>query len=371
MLTRPSCLHIPPLYEEGAARILWESVEGAGGYELDLHYDEDFSAGSTGRTWSDIDMSRVSWAEADALQRTWDQLESLPAQGLSWGNIGFRAPSWDEIDAGNLTWEELQKLPVEFTVFKGEGEKAQAPDQGLSWQNIALSGLTWDGMASLGWTWEDFMFRPSLGLSWAQIEGEGKTWAGIHNAGMTWREMEYQPARGLCWGSLDGKFLTWDEIGAQDMTWHQRDNQPADAKTHIAHTVSIPLYKKKAAFRVRAYNAAESSPYLESTLAPVIPVFYRDDATRLDVTEGETCRVQLHAKGIHDFAGIVMQLRYPARLLAVEEVLADSAVAVEQSDGRILFCCTKPVPPGREWSGGVMLVRFKALQSGTADITLS
>jgi len=271
MLAKTTCLHIPPLYEEGTARILWESSDDADGYELDVHYDEDFETASTGKTWSDIKNAELSAAEIEALDLTWKQIAKLPAQGLRWRNIEFYNPTWEQIKASNMTWQDIQRLPVEFTVYRGTGEKTQGPDQGLVWANIDGSGLSWFEIAGLGLNWEDFMFRPSIGINWSQIQSENLSWVGIEAIGRTWHDFERQAARGLGWGSLDGRFLAWQEIEGRDLTWKQFENLPPDSNTHIAHTVDIPIYKKKAIFRVRAYKDGEYSDYLTSSLISTLP----------------------------------------------------------------------------------------------------
>ena len=271
MLARTTCLHIPPLYEEGTARIMWESSDGAGGYELDVHYDEDFETASTGKTWSDIENARLSAAEIEALDLTWEQIAKLPAQGPRWRNIEFHNPTWGTIDASNMSWQDIQKLPVEFIVYRGAGEKTQGPDQGLAWANIQSEGLNWAEMEALGWSWDDFMFRPSVGINWSQVQSEDLSWTEIESRGQTWHDFERQAARGLGWGSLDGRFLDWSEIKAKNLTWKQFESLPPDSKTHIAHMVAIPIYKKKAIFRVRGYKDGEYSDYLTSSLINTLP----------------------------------------------------------------------------------------------------
>ncbi|WRS28608.1 cohesin domain-containing protein [Oscillospiraceae bacterium MB08-C2-2] len=271
MLTRPTCLHIPDLYEESMARISWESVEDAEGYELDIHYDEDFEAALIGKTWADMDEAGLTWIQIDAQGLTWAQIEKLPAQGLSWRNIEYHNRSWAEIEQKNLNWSEIKRLPVRFTVYKGRGEKTPAPDQGLTWQNIDSTGLTWAQMEARGWSWQDFELQPSVGLNWAQIDSENLTWIQIEARGWTWQEFEDQAPYGLTWGSLDGPHLTWTEFEELGLTWQQLENLPADSKTHLAHTVELPVYKKKVILRVRAFSGDDYSEYLTSSLRNTLP----------------------------------------------------------------------------------------------------
>lgn len=271
MLAKPTCLHIPNLYEESTAFVNWESVDGAEGYELDLHFNEDFKAGSLGKTWSDIDETNLSWIAIENLGMTWGQIENLPAQGLSWRSIEYHNLSHAEMDAKNLGWSEIQRLPVSFTVYRGAGNKTRGPDQGLSWQNIDSTALTWVQVEGLGWTWENIELQPSVGLTWQQTDSDNLTWAQMEARSWTWQEFEGQPPRGLTWGSLDGRYLPWNEIEANGLSWKQIENLPVDAKTHIAHTVEIPIYEKKVVFRVRAYKDGEYSNYLTSSLIDTLP----------------------------------------------------------------------------------------------------
>jgi len=101
MLSKPTCLHIPPLYEGSTAQIVWGAVDGAQGYELDVNFDEYFSSASSGKTWTDIDMSERNWSEIEAIGLSWGEFESLHEQR-------------------------------QYTVYKGPGEEVAGPDQSKS-----------------------------------------------------------------------------------------------------------------------------------------------------------------------------------------------------------------------------------------------
>ncbi|WRS27293.1 hypothetical protein U6B65_13320 [Oscillospiraceae bacterium MB08-C2-2] len=386
MLARPTCLRIPDLYEESMACISWESVDGAEGYELDIHYDEDFEAASIGKTWGDMDEAGLTWMQIDVQGLTWAQIEKLPAQGLTWQNIEYHNLSWAEIEQKNLSWSEIQRLPVRFTVYKGTGEKTPAPDQGLTWQNIDSMGLTWAQIEARAWSWQNFELQPSVGLNWAQIDNENLTWTQIEARGWTWQELENQVPYGLTWGSLDGHYLTWNEFEELGLTWQQLEKHPADAKTHITHTVKIPTHKKKATFRVRSYEDSVASPYLETSLLPIVPIFYREDSLTLAVKAGSSYAVQLHAKDIDDFKSIVMALEYPTTMLRLDELGLETPTGkcdfvsktykpaiqlVSQKAGQVKFRYTQPLTKGYEWDGLVISAQFTALQAGNALLTLS
>ncbi len=103
MLDKSGCVHIPPLYEEGTAKIFWESVDGADGYELDMHFDEDFEAASHGLAWSDVDISNADWETLQNADMTWEAFQNLPAQGRSWRSWEFENASWQEFEENKMT----------------------------------------------------------------------------------------------------------------------------------------------------------------------------------------------------------------------------------------------------------------------------
>ncbi len=271
MPTKPTCLHIPALYEEGTARITWEQVEDVEGYELDCHFDQDFQSALTGKTWGNIQQSTIDWSAMDQQELTWSDFESLPATGISWSYFDFLALGWEAMENHEMTWQQFGKLPPKFTVFKGDGEKTPAPDQGLTWANIDSSSHTWSDTQQPDWSWEDFELQPSIGQSWGQMDSKAISWEEMDNAPCTWQEIEQLPPYGLCWSSLDGRWLQWGELESEDLTWEGLETLPADAKTHIAHTLDIPIYKKKAIFRVRSYNQENYSQYLTTALLITLP----------------------------------------------------------------------------------------------------
>jgi len=353
MLRKPACLHIPALREDDTARIMWESVEEAQGYELDVHFDEDFKAASTGRRWSDVDMSGHDWSEINYSGLSWGEIESLPSQGLRWRNIEFHNRAWAEIDAQGLSWAQMQKLPVEFTIYRGPGEKTQGPGQGLSWVQLDAKKL-----------------------GWSKIESKGKTL----------REFELLAMYGLMWGSLDARFLSWAEIESRNLTWREFETQPADSNIHIAHDVDIPLFKTKAIFRVRAFNDAGYSEYLMSSLMPIIPVLFREDSTRLSTEPGNSYLVQLHARGVEDFRDIVMSLGYDRNALRLDQfgfeelgtridrmgrAFESDVLEISREPGNVRFKATRQMQPGKDWNGLIVSALFTALRSGSTDVTLS
>ena len=113
--------------------------------------------------------------------------------------------------------------------------------------------------------------------------------------------------------------------------------------------------------------------------------FDRHDSTEAALTSGDSCVVQLGAKGVEDFRDIVMSLRYDHRALSLERIAiappakadmngrlyAPNAQIVSQSPGRVNFRCIRQMRAGKEWSGLIIHAYFKALTTGTTNIELS
>lgn len=271
MPSAPSCLHIPALYEEGAARISWESVEGAVRYELDCVFDGTFEQAKTGRSWTALEAARQSWAEIEGIAYTWEDLEGLPALGLAWQNLEFENLSWEEWEARQDSWDTLERLPARFTIYSGEGAFLRAPDQGLTWNQMDSKGLIWEEIEEKRFTWLSFERLASCGLPWSQLEERALDWSQIEQRGLTWRQMEEWETCGLCWESLDSHWLAWEEIESKIRSWTELEGLPADCRDHRSCLSEIPLYKKSASYRVRALGETGYSPYLTSPLLPVAP----------------------------------------------------------------------------------------------------
>ena len=271
MPIKPTCLHIPTLYEEATATLSWESVDNADGYELDCVFDETFEQASEGRSWTALDAAGKTWVQMDAEDLTWSAFEALVAQGLAWQTIECDDLTWSEMEAKDLTWNGVETLPVRFTIFKGLGKPTCAPDQGLTWTQLNSKEETWSQIEADDLNWLEFELQPSIGLNWEQLDNDGDTWTQIAPRDLTWQQFEEQPTRGLSWESLDGQYLIWDEIEAKDLTWDNIEHLPSDSKTHMSVNTIIPLYKRKTSFRVRAVDGTGYSEYLTSTLIAINP----------------------------------------------------------------------------------------------------
>jgi len=190
----PQLLHIPVLYEESTAVIDWQSIADAAGYELEQSLD----------------------GEAFVL------------------------------------------------VYSGIGTETPAPDQSLTWSDINTMGKTWNewetaGDNGDGLSWHEFSLLWPMGLDWNQLESMNKAWSELEDEDLTWRELEQLPPRGLTWNSMNATWLSWDnwnELGDNEdgLTWREFENLPPDNITRIAATVTIPLYSKYSAYRVRAFD---------------------------------------------------------------------------------------------------------------------
>lgn len=96
-LHKPTCLHIPALYEDQTAAISWEEMTGAVGYELDCIWDDRFETASKGLVWVDFATEQLSWSGAHTWDHSWGSLQQLDARGLTWGNLELKSPDWTQV----------------------------------------------------------------------------------------------------------------------------------------------------------------------------------------------------------------------------------------------------------------------------------
>ena len=232
----PQLLHIPVLYEESTAVIDWQSIAGAVGYELEQSLD----------------------GEAFVL------------------------------------------------VYSGIGTETPAPDQSLTWSDINTMGKTWNewetaGDNGDGLSWHEFSLLWPMGLDWNQLESMNKAWSELEDEDLTWRELEQLPPRGLTWNSMNATWLSWNdwnELGDNEdgLTWREFENLPPDNITRIAATVTIPLYSKYSAYRVRAFDAQGNySEYKATGIIYHLPrslAKYRPNCLHIpELREGKQARI--------------------------------------------------------------------------------
>lgn len=271
MLEKPSCLHVPPLYEEALAQLYWEEVDNADGYELDRSFDEDFISALSGFTWQNIQDYGLAWQGLEQRDRSWKDLAELPTKGPTWENLSLLDHDWQAIDQPGQSWLELQRTNEHRTIFKGEGKKVPGPDQGLTWVDIESEALSWSDMRDFDYQWEDFQLVPSIGQNWHQLERKSYSWEDFANSLLTWYALGHLTPYGLSWNTLNAKWLAWQEGEEKNLSWEDFESLPADMKTHRSHTLDIPLYKKQAIFRVRAYNEETHSDYLTTDMIGTLP----------------------------------------------------------------------------------------------------
>ena len=92
-------------------------------------------------------------------------------------------------------------------------------------------------------------------------------------------------------------------------------SQIGDVCTHYHFVDTIPYYEKTVRYRVKAFNTTDASQYIESAVAEIIPVFYRDDSTTVPGGLGRLAVGQLNAQAVRDFENIVVTMTYPAAVL--------------------------------------------------------
>ena len=352
MPMKPTCLHIPTLYEGAAATISWESVDNANGYELDCVFDETFEQASEGRSWIALDAAGKTWPQVEAEDLTWHAFEALAAQGLAWQTIESDDLTWAAWEQQDLTWDLFVQLPARFTVYRGLGEPVFGPDQGLNW---------------------------------LQFESQYTSWTDFESRNMTWQQFELQVAPGIMgcsWSSQDAQWLNWPEFEGKYASWQAFENQAADSKIHAAVGTFVPLYKKKASYRVRAYEGTSYSPYLTTGVIPIIPIFVREGTASFAVISGQKYSLQINARGIASFNSIIITMEYDTSQLALEPLQEHVSYGivnnlqptvyseVSQNDGQLKFQCVRSISFGNEWAGFVAELQFKAVKTGTATIRL-
>ncbi len=392
MLTKPKFIYIPPLYEEGTATVSWENTDKNANYELDAVFNETFDEASAGMSWTAINNADWSWQSQEGPNAlSWSDIAALPAQGLSWQALDFMGRTWAEWDgdpAATWLWME-QHAPI-FTIYRGAGEDVPAPDQGLHWAAIDAAPWTWanqEGPDAL--SWKEISLLPSVGLNWGQHDSNNLTWSLFEQTYDNWSDFEKQAARGISWASFEARQLDWNAIerlGADEngLSWYEWEHLQPDSQTHKGFETQIPLNAKTAMLRLRAYDDTEYSEYITSSLLPVIPIFYREDAVELDVVQGKTYWFEIVCDDIQTFSKVAINLEYSNGELALTDTSAQTSIPLADSDtvllshleivtqtnGQVQFKCNQSIPDGEKWSGLITVMEFKALKTGKTQIKM-
>jgi hypothetical protein len=109
------------------------------------------------------------------------------------------------------------------------------------------------------------------GQNWVDLEHLSYFWQHQADALKLWDEIEAIIALGRYWQEHDSQYRTWQQSDTARLLWDEIECLPVDMCAHISHTIDIPLYKKSALCRVRAYKGNEESDYLTSAVTATFP----------------------------------------------------------------------------------------------------
>lgn len=286
----------------------------------------------------------VEGAEGYILERQFNQTFEQAMAGRTWENLDAEGKSWAAIEQDALTWEELEELPT----------------LGRIWESIDAEKLTWDEIESKGYAWSQWGLLP---LSSLIYRGPGTA------------------MQGTIWRIVDDDALSWDMIQAKNRTWGEWEN----TEDHSGITDEIPIGIQSAIYRVAAYaSLGEISEYLTGSLAPVTPIFYREDSTQLQVIQGMRYRLQINGEQLKDMDRVPLALKYNSKILVLEDFIVHNPgkqtnpgiypyahLQIENAiPGEVKFKCIRQALAGKDWSGCVTIMDFVANQTGLAEITL-
>ena len=293
--------------------------------------------------------ARISWgkaagAEGYILERQFNETFEQASAGRTWANIEAAQKQWDEIEQGALSWGQLELLPA----------------LGLAWDNIDYAALSWDEWEAEDLTWDDWALQP---LRFEIFRGSG-----TKEMGNTWTEWEEDNGD---WSTAETSSQPWDQ-------WES-------VEQHRAMTDEMPIGAKMAIYRIDSYDAGGAeSTFLTSSLTPITPIFFREDAAQWQAKAGEHYWLFIEGSGIRDPDRVPLALRYQAGILNLDDFL--SPVPGKQTNrgiypsahirivdnilGEIRFLCTKPLTPGKNWGGRITIACFTAKKTGAAEIKL-
>ncbi|MDR2931519.1 MAG: hypothetical protein LBV27_00260 [Oscillospiraceae bacterium] len=344
-----------------------------------------------GLTWGQLDSDTLSWTQFEQRYAAWSALEEERARGLTWGGLDARRLMWAEIGAlsgDGLTWAALEHLPADDETQRGCDTtiplytkksmfRLRAFDNAGNATDYITSQFIHHLPRSLKKETPPCLHIPEI--------REGRT------ARLIWGEL-YGASHYILERSLDGAAFTvlYDGTGNKvaagaGYTCDVYDMRPPHFVQHFAFDDTVPYNKKRVVYRLKAYNTTDASRYRTSAEIKIIPVFERSDTYAFPVSKDAFYTVMLAGSDVPSFAHVYMAVVDRAGLLTLEDAAAHcDGVQLAPGDykeaklrilpasaGALSFESMISVPAGFKRDGMVTLLKFKARNSGTAQLVLS
>jgi hypothetical protein len=71
-----------------------------------------------GRTWTQLEGADYAWSQIEQQDMTWQEYEDLPVKGLTWGSLDGRFFSWEECEAEDLSWSAFENLAGDTATYR-------------------------------------------------------------------------------------------------------------------------------------------------------------------------------------------------------------------------------------------------------------
>ena len=384
---RPNCLHIPELYREQTAQIIWSELYGTSKYVIERSMDGSafsvvYDGNGTpvpppfgGLNWEEIEGENQTWAQLEAWEKSWFELESLSTPGLIWGNANAYQLTWSEFEEKELTWSQLESLQVHTERHFSFVDTISRYVKTLTYRIRAYNTTDFS----------QYLISNNIVVNPRSLKNDEPPCLHIPelhenaNARIVWGEL--YDASGYI---IERKFETEQSFS---VIYNGAGNPVAspchlpETDKHFEYVDFIPIGKTQVTYQIQAYNTTDSSKWLTGKSEPIIPVFYRTDSISFAVINGNEYAVQIQAEGIPYFANIVITAEFnPAQLsllLSQDEAIygigaEEGSVFRELSNqaGKLQFRCERNISDTKEWAGFVTRLKFKALTTGTATIKL-
>lgn len=185
MVNTPTCLHFNTLGTNNIGfSFMWQQVENATGYELEVCFAESFEDALRGLCWDSLDCEEDSWQKISEARMSWNEWEALCAKGRNWASWENAWLSWAAFEGKTLSWRDIETEPISFLVYKGNGDRISKGPEGYRWDSLDARFLIWNQLDAKENTWNQWDDTPTdsgfhVLASLAHLAGYGR-WAWLH-----------------------------------------------------------------------------------------------------------------------------------------------------------------------------------------------